>query len=236
MDNNKKQRKSTRSFNMEKHVERHFEIEKEGVPVADTPIEKSDSVIAGSSIGEDTSTSNNRGKLIAVIVAVLAFLAFVAYRSCGSSQENESEPTNTIVSDSTEKTDTASNVKKATAPETEQEQNNVGENTDESPATPISSANPAKANDNQVAERPAKRNSTTIAEHAKTAQSKPAATQTTKPFSATSAPISGDVEENARRVIRGDFGNGQERRDKLGSSYSEIQGKVNEMYRQGLVH
>lgn len=112
----------------------------------------------------------------------------------------------------------------------------VAENTDESPATPISSANPAKANDNQVAERPAKRNSTTIAEPAKTAQSKPAATQTTKPFSATSAPISGDVEENARRVIRGDFGNGQERRDKLGSSYSEIQGKVNEMYRQGLVH
>lgn len=48
--------------------------------------------------------------------------------------------------------------------------------------------------------------------------------------------VDGDVETNARRVIRGDFGNGQERRDKLGSSYSEIQGKVNEMYRQGLVH
>lgn len=47
--------------------------------------------------------------------------------------------------------------------------------------------------------------------------------------------VDGDVETNARRVIRGDFGNGQERRDKLGSSYSEIQGKVNEMYRQGLV-
>lgn len=100
----------------------------------------------------------------------------------------------------------------------------VAENTDESLVNTASSANPAKANDNQVAEP------------AKTAQSKPAATQTTKPFSATSAPISGDVEENARRVIRGDFGNGQERRDKLGSSYSEIQGKVNEMYRQGLVH
>lgn len=48
--------------------------------------------------------------------------------------------------------------------------------------------------------------------------------------------VGGDVETNARRVIRGDFGNGQERRDKLGSSYSEIQDKVNEMYRQGLVH
>ena len=51
-----------------------------------------------------------------------------------------------------------------------------------------------------------------------------------------SAPIGGDVVENAKRVIRGDFGNGQERKDKLGSAYAEIQGKVNEMYRQGLVY
>lgn len=46
--------------------------------------------------------------------------------------------------------------------------------------------------------------------------------------------VDGDVETNAHRVIRGDFGNGQERKDRLGSSYSEIQGRVNEMYRQGL--
>lgn len=48
--------------------------------------------------------------------------------------------------------------------------------------------------------------------------------------------VDDDVETNARRVIHGDFGNGQERKDKLGSSYSEIQGKVNAMYRQNLVH
>ena len=112
----------------------------------------------------------------------------------------------------------------------------VAENTDKSPANTTSSANPAKANDNQVAEQSTKQNPTIIAESAKPTLSKPAATQPTRPSSATSAPVSGDVEENARRVIRGDFGNGQERRDKLGSSYYEIQGKVNEMYRQGLVH
>lgn len=112
----------------------------------------------------------------------------------------------------------------------------VAENTDKSPANTTSSANPAKANNNQVAEQSTKQNPTIIAESAKPAQSKPATTETTKSFSTTSAPVSGDVEENARRVIRGDFGNGQERRDKLGSSYYEIQGKVNEMYRQGLVH
>ena len=103
----------------------------------------------------------------------------------------------------------------------------VAENTDKSPANTTSSANHAKTNDNQVAEQPTKQNPATIAEPA---QSKPAATQPTRSSSATSASVSGDVEEN------GDFGNGQERKDKLGSSYSEIQGKVNEMYRQGLVH
>ena len=202
MDNNKKQRKSTRSFNMEKHVERHFEIEKEGVPVADTPIEKSDSVIAGSSIGEDTSTSNNRGKLIAVIVVVLAFLAFVAYRSCGSGQENESEPTNTIVSDSTEKekTDTASNVKKATAPETEQEQNNVGENTGDVSAAPTNSDEP------------------------------------TKQTSASVSTSNSSVEEKAMQVWDGVYGNGTERKSKLGTDYKAVQKRVNEMYRNGYRH
>lgn len=202
MDNNKKQRKSTRSFNMEKHVERHFEIEKEGVPVADTPIEKSDSVIAGSSIGEDTSTSNNRGKLIAVIVVVLAFLAYVAYRSCGSGQENESEPTNTIVSDSTEKekTDTASNVKKATAPETEQEQNNVGENTGDVSAAPTNSDEP------------------------------------TKQTSASVSTSNSSVEEKAMQVWDGVYGNGTERKSKLGTDYKAVQKRVNEMYRNGYRH
>lgn len=63
--------------------------------------------------------------------------------------------------------------------------------------------------------------------------------QATQPSTSTdvaSEIVSGDVEENARRVIRGYFGNGKIRKDKLGASYPEIQGRVNEMYRQGLVH
>lgn len=198
MVDNKKQRKSTRSFNMEKHVERHFEIEKEEVPVADTSIEKPDSLIDGST-EENTYTSNNRGKLIAVIVVVLAILALVAYRSCGSGQEKESEPTNTIVSDSTEKEkpDTASNVKKATVPEGEQEQNNVGENTDAASATPTNSDESTK--------------------------------QTTAPVSTSNS----SVEEKAMQVWDGVYGNGTERKSKLGSDYKAVQKRVNEMYRNG---
>ena len=201
MVDNKKQRKSTRSFNMEKHVERHFEIEKEEVPVADTSIEKPDSLIDGST-EENTCTSNNRGKLIAVIVVVLAILAFVAYRSYSSGQEKESEPTKTIVSDTTEKekTDTTSNVKKATAPETEQEQNNVGENTDAASATPTNSDEPTK--------------------------------QTSAPISTSNS----SVEEKALQVWDGVYGNGTERKSKLGSDYKAVQKRVNEMYRNGYRH
>ena len=174
----------------------------------------------------------NTGKLIGGLVAV-AIIAGIFFFINNKESEggNDSTPTEVIA----QNTENQNEGNDALAAETSKEdasaesngvpangsEASVAENTDKSPANTTSSANHAKANDNQVAEP---------------ALSKPAATQTTKPFSATSAPVSGDVEENARRVIRGDFGNGQERRDKLGSSYSEIQNKVNEMYRQGLVH
>lgn len=58
----------------------------------------------------------------------------------------------------------------------------------------------------------------------------------TDSVSNSTSQVNGNLEENALQVIRGVFGNGQERKDKLGSVYSEIQGRVNEMYRQGLVH
>lgn len=44
-----------------------------------------------------------------------------------------------------------------------------------------------------------------------------------------------DVEATAISVIRGDYGNGQVRKDKLGNAYTDVQKRVNEMYRQGLV-
>lgn len=43
------------------------------------------------------------------------------------------------------------------------------------------------------------------------------------------------LDEQAHKVIRGDFGNGEERKQKLGSRYDSIQKRVNEMYKEGLV-
>ena len=47
--------------------------------------------------------------------------------------------------------------------------------------------------------------------------------------------IPGSKEQKALDVIRGIYGNGQVRKDKLGAEYAEIQKLVNEMYRNGTV-
>ena len=50
------------------------------------------------------------------------------------------------------------------------------------------------------------------------------------------ASVTGAVEEEAREVIRGKYGNGAVRKRNLGDRYAEIQSRVNEMYRNGQVH
>ncbi len=46
--------------------------------------------------------------------------------------------------------------------------------------------------------------------------------------------VSGNVEAEAMKVIRGDYGVGQERKDKLGEKYQPIQNRVNELKREGV--
>lgn len=60
-----------------------------------------------------------------------------------------------------------------------------------------------------------------------------------KPVESSNTQVStlpqGTIEEKAKQVIRGDFGNGIERKNALGSDYKEIQKKVNEMLRKGVI-
>lgn len=56
-----------------------------------------------------------------------------------------------------------------------------------------------------------------------------------KPQNSSSEPLNGSLEQKAIAVIRGTYGNGLERKQKLGNEYTVIQNKVNEMYRDGLV-
>lgn len=53
--------------------------------------------------------------------------------------------------------------------------------------------------------------------------------------SKTAPAVTGNVEEMAWKVIRGDFGNGLERKRLLGDKYRVIQRRVNQLYRKGRV-
>lgn len=201
MADNKKQRKSTRSFNMEKHVERHFDIEKEEVPFLDTSQNKTIDV---QSQETDCGNDGNGGKnkMVAIIaVIVLIVVAFVAYRSCGTNESKVDEFTNTIVSDSTEKekTDTTSNEEKSASPISEQSQSTSSE---------VSSETGTKTESDNASAVP-----------------------NTK-----SESLGNSIEEKAMQVWDGVYGNGTERKSKLGSDYKAVQKRVNEMYRNGYRH
>ena len=47
---------------------------------------------------------------------------------------------------------------------------------------------------------------------------------------------SGDITMDAKKAIRGDFGNGAERRKNLGANYDKVQAVVNKMYQEGNLH
>lgn len=78
MADNKKQRKSTRSFNIEKHVERHFDIEKEQVPVSDTPQNETIDVQSQETTDGGNNGNGGKNKIVAIIaVVILIVVAFV---------------------------------------------------------------------------------------------------------------------------------------------------------------
>lgn len=201
MADNKKQRKSTRSFNMEKHVERHFDIEKEQVPVTDTPQNKTTDVQTQETDGGNNGNGSKSKKVAIIAVVILIVVAFVAYRSCGTNESNVDEPTNTIVSDSTEKekADTTSSVEKSASPESEQSQSTSSE---------VSSETETKSESDNTLTVP----------------------------TSTSESSGNTIDEKAMQVWDGVYGNGTERKSKLGSDYKAVQKRVNEMYRNGYRH
>jgi len=95
--------------------------------------------------------------------------------------------------------------------------------TEEDTTTPV--ANDAEGTD-------APQTAKSDAEHS-TESSEPIANATNQEEPAVS--LTGTLEQKANDVIRGIYGNGQERKEKLGNEYRTIQDKVNEMYRNGLV-
>lgn len=160
-----------------------------------------------------------------VALIVVAVIAFFGYKSCSGSEiakPGNDKDSISVVSDSTqtEKDDTVGTEKpESTDDGVAKESQDNGSETD-IPATSNSQTNGAEVS--KLDQKPVESVSS-------------APTSIDKPVAQT-ASVSGSVEEKARQVIRGDYGKGQERKDKLGAAYTEIQGKVNEIYRQKKGH
>ena len=106
----------------------------------------------------------------------------------------------------------------------------------EETAEKVDSTNVEKT-DNTLNEEPTKATAEMPSSESNSKQgSKPDVVKEEKKTQTSSAiPVNGSLEQKAIAVIRGTYGNGLERKQKLGDEYTVIQNKVNEMYRDGLV-
>lgn len=217
MTEDKSKRKSTRKFNLEKHVKRSFNLEKE---VAATPAPSAEApatpqpaptpVPAGGGDATQTGNGGNKGKHVLSLVvglAVVAAIGFAAFRGCNS---NSSQPVDEPVVDTV---------------------------MDEQPTAPTDSTQRADStqfgggDQNAPAGAPNEVQPQDDAVNAATPSAQPETSTPSTPSATKAATPSKDVDAEVQKVLHGDYGNGQERKDKLGSSYSKIQRAVNRYYR-----
>lgn len=217
MTEDKSKRKSTRKFNLEKHVKRSFNLEKEGAatpaPSAEAPATPQPAPTpapAGSGDATQTGNGGNKGKHVLSLVvglAVVAAIGFAAFRGCNS---NSSQPVDEPVVDTV---------------------------MDEQPTAPTDSTQRADStqlgggDQNAPAGAPNEVQPQDETVNAATPSAQPETSTPSTPSATKAATPSKDVDAEVQKVLHGDYGNGQERKDKLGSSYSKIQRAVNRYYR-----
>lgn len=217
MTEDKSKRKSTRKFNLEKHVKRSFNLEKEGAatpaPSAEAPATPQPAPTpapAGGGDATQTGNGGNKGKHVLSLVvglAVVAAIGFAAFRGCNS---NSSQPVDEPVVDTVMD-------EQPTAPTDSTQRADSTQFGGGDQNAPAGAPNEVQPQDDAV-------NAATPS-----AQSETSTPSTPSPTKAT-AP-STDMDAEVQKVLHGDYGNGQERKDKLGSSYSKIQRAVNRYYR-----
>lgn len=222
MTEDKSKRKSTRKFNLEKHVKRSFNLEKE---VAATPAPSAEAPATPQSApaptpapaggGDATQTGNggNKGKHVLSLVvglAVVAAIGFAAFRGCNS---NSSQPVDEPVVDTVMD-------EQPTAPTDSTQRADSTQLGGGDQNAPAGAPNEVQPQDDAV------NAATPSAQPETSTPSTPSTPSTTK-----TATPSTDVDAEVQKVLHGDYGNGQERKDKLGSSYSKIQRAVNRYYR-----
>lgn len=236
--------RNNRKFDFSKSKENRFDFTKDEPDVVDTPQQpKGISPEPAPSSGGKSKTGKIVGG-IAAVAAILAGVYFFGIKGDDKSGTDAGTPPTEQIAQAGDATQPEATTKTDVPEEGTAEEEGTATDAPETVRPAEASEVPAKTGKDQAqtpaqpSEQKADKPSSVASSATKPVQQaqSPKNNATTSQIAVASAPIGGDVVENAKRVIRGDFGNGQERKDKLGSAYAEIQSKVNEMYRQGLVY
>ena len=207
-------------FQLNKGTDHGFDISKGGKRKFDLTKDVDEPVVAPTAEPQPTAPGNSvkptpepeekkNGKWFWVILAIIVIIFLVWWLLPGKS--TDSEP---IVEEGT--------IEEVTTPA-----ENTEEVSNESEIPAVGDAVEKNANNDE--------SSNPSESIVNTPEITPVATQTTNNVVTNNAPsvVSNDVEVEALKVIRGEYGIGQERKNRLGNKYDAIQQRVNELKRKG---
>ena len=200
-----------RGFDISKGRKRKFDLTKDGDRHVVAPTTEPQTAAPVNQVDPSTEPEKkNNSVWLGVILAIIAVILLAWWLLPGKSTEAEpigEEETIEVVTTPAENTGEVSN-----EAENQNVEDAVEENTDYG-----ESSNPSSAVVNTPATTPADtKNTDNVAIN-----------------NASSSVVSNNVEAEALKVIRGEYGIGQERKNKLGNQYESIQRRVNELKREG---
>lgn len=193
-------RKSSRSFNLSKHETRRFDLSKHDEEPAD-----------------EGKQGGSKKWLWAVLGGALLIGGAVYFLNKGDG--NSDTPQNEVTSQQTATQPAQQQAVAEVKPVEQQEEipSQIEANTD---------AQTPSATETRETEQPSSKSEVSSPTTSTPVTSKPEPSQ---PASNISEAL-GDIETEAQNVWRGKYGSGQERKQKLGSRYREVQDMVNKMY------
>jgi len=177
-------------------------------------IVKDDSTILHSEQNEERKKSPILYILIAVVV--LGIGGYWLMNKNTNSQEVSVAPIDNAAADT------------AIAKQDEQTQSQVDANNN-----PVTNEQPVSATNPNEVQKTSKSNSNNAKAVSPNSETKSQNSPNAGASSESVSQLQGSIEQKARQVINGEFGNGSDRKVALGDEYASIQAKVNEIYRKG---
>lgn len=207
-------------FQLNKGTDHGFDISKGGKRKFDLSKDDEEPVVANASKPQSTGSNNTikpipepeekkNNKWLWIILVIIVIILLIWWLFPGTSTESEPVAEEETIEEVTTPTEDPKEV-------SEDVEIPAGEDAIEENTNNVGSPNPSGSVVN-------------------TPETIPVAQQSANIVVSSNAPsvVSNDVEAEALKVIRGEYGIGQERKNKLGNQYEAIQRRVNELKREG---